>query len=138
LDLQLPKEEEKDELLDWITKEFPIREVEFHGRIFTFNSDIPNSEMVHYERIRAQYPKELDNIENIQIMLQALSIEPKISKEAADAMGSEMLMTLWRGIHPKKASETSLPKSITNISLPVNSINNEVKSATGECMKHVE
>ena len=105
-DLQLPK----DELLEWMEKEFPIKEVLFRGRKFTFYSDVPIDAMEEVVSTQG------DKIDQIKVMLKVLSIDPKITEEHLAIMNSAMLMGLYDLLFPKNELTSSPSENITDTS----------------------
>ena len=96
-------------LKDWIQEQFPDVEVVYRGKTFTFHSDIPISGMQEIAE------EQCEGVERVKQMLKILSIEPKITDEDFEYMGSKMLMELY-GLITKKAPTTSPQTSIDNIS----------------------
>jgi len=105
LDLQLPNELEK-----WILDEFPIKEIVYRGKTFTFLSDIPIDCMEEVADSKG------DKVNQIKVMMKVLSIEPKITDEHLKIMPSSMLMGLYDLIFPKNEPTSSPSENIKDTS----------------------
>ena len=116
-------------LKDWIQNEFPLKNVEYRGKVFSFHTDLPNQHMEELADAKAE------GMDKVRIMIRLLSIEPRITQEDLDIIPSSMLMALWTGLFPKKAQTTSQSPTIEPISSVVSSISPEVRSADGESWK---
>ena len=86
-------------LKDWIQNEFPIKNVEYRGKVFSFHTDLPNQHMEELADAKAE------GMDKVRIMIRLLSIVPNITQEDLDIMPSSMLMALWTGLFPKKAAD---------------------------------
>ena len=113
-------------LKDWIANEFPIKNVEYRGKVFSFHTDLPNQHMEELADAKAE------GMDKVRIMIRLLSIEPRITQEDLDIMPSSMLMALWTGLFPKKAQTTSQSPITENTSSVKSSTNPTVKSVNGE------
>ena len=116
-------------LKDWIANEFPLKNVEYRGKVFSFHTDLPNQHMEELAEAKAI------GMDKVRIMIRLLSIVPNITQEDLDIMPSSMLMALWTGLFPKKVATTSQSPTIENTSSVVSSISPEVRSETGESWK---
>lgn len=96
-------------LTEWIKNEFPVKEIEYRGRKFTFHNDIPIDAMEEVADTQG------NKVNQIKIMLKVLSIEPKITDEALEIMPSSMLMGLYGLLFPKEPT-SSQPENITDTS----------------------
>ena len=119
-------------LKDWISNEFPKRNVEFRGKVFSFYTDLPNQHMEEVGEAKAE------GMDKVRLMIRLLSIEPRITEEDIEIMPSTMLMALWNGLFPKKAQTTSQTANTESISSVKSSISPVVKSSIGESSKRNE
>lgn len=104
-DLPLP-----DNLVEWITNEFPGKEIVYRKRAFMFHSDIPIDAM---EEVAAFGESGVDRV---KFILKTLSIAPKITDEVLAVMPASMMMDLYNQLFPKKASESSPAENTSIIS----------------------
>ena len=104
-DLQLP-----NELTDWIKNEFPIKEIMYRDRKFTFMSDIPIDAMEEVAQTQGT------KVDQVKVMIKVLSVDPKIDDEVLAVMPSKMLMALYDKLFPKNEQTSSQPENIKDIS----------------------
>ena len=102
-DSQLPN------LVDWIKNEFPEKTITYRGKEFIFHADVPIDSM---EEIGTS---KVEGVAKIKLMMMALSVEPKLTPEVMEVMGSTMLMELYNLLFPK-AEPSSQPENINDIS----------------------
>ena len=115
-------------LKDWIANEFPIKNVEYRGKVFSFYTDVPNQHMEEMHETS-------QGLDRVRLMIRLLSKTPKITEDDMAIMPSTMLMALWTGLFPKKATTISPAENTESISSAPSSINPVVKSETGESLR---